>query len=103
MAKIDEGKTPEDEGKTPEEAAMDGKDPKDIAIGAALASAGGTSRTETELDAPPNIYVLGHMEGNIAVRLGWRHGMHVVSNSRFKFLKQDLGANVVDDESKYLF
>lgn len=63
----------------------------------------GTGRGRGKLDPAPSVTVLGIMDGNIAVRLGWKHGMHIVSNSRFKFMREDLEMNVVDDPEEYLF
>lgn len=60
-------------------------------------------RRPGKLDSVPKVTVLGHMNGNIALRLGWRHGMHVVSNSRFKFMREDLEMDITDDPEDYLF
>lgn len=57
----------------------------------------------SQLDPVPAVTVLGHMDGNIAVRLGWKHGMHVFSNSRFKFMREELEMNITDDPEEYLF
>lgn len=59
---------------------------------------------EAEGEHPvPTITVLGRMDGQIALRLGWRKGMVAISVSRFRFLRQDLGIDIQDDPSKYLF
>lgn len=54
-------------------------------------------------DPAPKITVLGFMDGQIAIRLGWRHGMSVVSQSRFRFLRDDLAMSVEDNQDDYLF
>jgi hypothetical protein len=54
-------------------------------------------------DPLPRIKVLGRMEGQIAVQLGWRKGMVAISNSRFRFLRDDLGMNIRDNPDEYLF
>lgn len=59
--------------------------------------------TNTELDPKPKIIVLGHMDGQVAARLGWRHGLSVISNSRFRFLKEELDFDVTDNRDDYLF
>lgn len=61
------------------------------------------ARALKELDDAPTVKVLGYMDGSIAVRLGWKHGMHVISNSRFKFMREDLDMNIVDEPDDYLF
>lgn len=59
-------------------------------------------RKNLPLDKAPTIMVIGFMDGQIAVRLGWRHGMSVVSRSRFRFMKEDLGMAVIDNPENYL-
>lgn len=61
------------------------------------------SRPVEKPDPAPKITVLGFMDGQIAIRLGWRHGMSVVSQSRFRFLRDDLGMEVIDNQDDYLF
>lgn len=61
------------------------------------------ARALKELDDAPTVKVLGYMDGSIAVRLGWKHGMHVISNSRFKFMREDLDMNIIDEPDDYLF
>lgn len=58
---------------------------------------------DNQPDPAPKITVLGFMDGQIAIRLGWRHGMSVVSQSRFRFLRDDLAMNVEDNQDDYLF
>jgi hypothetical protein len=58
---------------------------------------------ERELTDPPVVTVLGHMDGSVALRLGWKHGLHIVSNSRFRFMKEDLSMDVTDNKEDYLF
>lgn len=60
-------------------------------------------RRRNKLDPVPQVTVLGHMDGNIAIRLGWQHGMRVVSNSRFKFMREELEMDITDDPEEYLF
>ena len=60
-------------------------------------------RRRGQLDDVPTVTVLGYMDGNIALRLGWKHGMHVVSNSRFKFMREDLEMKILDNPDEYLF
>jgi len=55
------------------------------------------------LESAPKVTVLGYMNGNIALRLHWKHGMHVVSNSRFKFMREELEMAITDDPDEYLF
>jgi hypothetical protein len=64
---------------------------------------GSMPRKRNQLDPVPNVTVLGYMDGNIALRLGWRTGMRVVSNSRFKFMREELEMNIIDDPDEYLF
>jgi hypothetical protein len=64
---------------------------------------GSERRPGGKLDEAPVVTVLGIMDGNMAVRLGWKHGMHVISNQRFKFMKEDLELNVIDNPDEYLF
>lgn len=62
------------------------------------------SPEERELDPIPTVWVLGQMGGShVALRFGWAHGMHPVSNSRFKFMREELKLNIIDDAEKYLF
>lgn len=56
-----------------------------------------------DIDPAPKVTVLGYMDGNLALRLGWKHGMQIVSNSRFKFMRDDLGMDVTDNTDDYLF
>jgi hypothetical protein len=63
----------------------------------------GGQRRPRGLDPPPEITVLGIMDGNLAIRLHWKHGMHVISNSRFKFMREDLEVKINDDPENYLF
>ena len=63
----------------------------------------GGPRRPRGLDEPPEITVLGIMDGNLAIRLHWKHGMHVISNSRFKFMRDDLEVKINDDPENYLF
>lgn len=62
-----------------------------------------TRAADTQPDPKPKITVLGFMDGQIAIRLGWRHGMSVVSQSRFRFLRDDLDMEVIDNADDYLF
>ena len=62
-----------------------------------------TADPQRELDAPPKVVVLGHMENNVALRLGWKKGIQPVSLSRFKFLRDALGFEIEDTPEKYLF
>jgi hypothetical protein len=61
------------------------------------------TRRPGQLDPVPSVHVLGTMDGNIAVRLGWKHGMHVISNSRFKFMREELEMEITDNPDDYLF
>jgi hypothetical protein len=60
-------------------------------------------RSGGKLDDVPVVTVLGIMDGNMALRFGWKHGMHVISNQRFKFMKEDLELNIIDNPDEYLF
>lgn len=64
---------------------------------------GAAPRRRPQLDDAPTVIVLGLMDGNIAIKLGWRPGMRVVSNSRFKFMREELEMNIVDNPDEYLF
>ena len=63
----------------------------------------GQTRRRTKLDETPVVTVLGIMDGNIALRLHWKHGMHVISNQRFKFMRDELELKINDDPEEYLF
>ena len=54
-------------------------------------------------DPLPRITVLGHMDHQVALRLGWRQGMVAISQSRFKFLANELGMDILDQPENYLF
>jgi hypothetical protein len=56
-----------------------------------------------EQDPTPRVTVIGRMDGQIAVRLGWRKGMVAISLSRFRFLREDLGLDIYDSPEDYLF
>jgi hypothetical protein len=60
-------------------------------------------RGRNQLDDAPKVTVLGLMDGNIAIRIGWRRGMRVVSNQRFKFMREELEMDITDDPDEYLF
>jgi hypothetical protein len=55
------------------------------------------------VDPAPRLTVIGRTENQIALRLGWRPGMVTVSQSRFRFMRDDLGMNVTDEPENYLF
>lgn len=58
---------------------------------------------QPETAPAPKVTVLGYMDSQIAVRLGWKPGMLAISQSRFRFLRDDLGMDVTDDPAHYLF
>ena len=60
---------------------------------------------EDALNPVPCLTVLGHTAGGdqAAVRLGWRRGLITMSNSRLKFLREELEMKVVDNPDEYLF
>jgi len=111
MAKITDPKPPEqpEEGSSSQQTAQQNA-PEAKADGQATTqdehvheNAEEKARALKELDDAPVVKVLGYMDGSIAVRLGWKHGMHVISNSRFKFMREDLDMNILDDPDDYLF
>lgn len=57
-----------------------------------------------EISTPvPTVTVLGYMDSQIAIRLSWKSGMVAISQSRFRFLRDDLGLEVLDNQENYLF
>ena len=56
-----------------------------------------------KVDPTPRVTVLGRMDSQVALRLGWRQGMVAISVSRFKFLQNELGLDIRDDPEQYLF
>jgi len=114
MAKITDPKPPDqpEEGSDPPETAGEGTPEAKASEQTVMTKNERTHERENaeekaralkELDDAPVVKVLGYMDGSIAVRLGWKHGMHVVSNSRFKFMREDLDMNILDDPDDYLF
>lgn len=61
--------------------------------------------TTPDLEPVPCVFVLGHTTtgDNVAVSLAWKRGMTTVSNSRLKFMREELSMNIIDDPAKYLF
>jgi hypothetical protein len=53
--------------------------------------------------AAPSITVIGYMEKQVAIHRDWKPGMVVISPSRLRFLRDDLGIDVSDDPQNYLF
>lgn len=66
-------------------------------------SRNGDDRQEQQFDHAPKLTVIGIMDTQIAIRLAWRTGMVAISQSRFRFLRDDLGMEVTDDPEHYLF
>src|SRR5882757_7976842 len=55
------------------------------------------------LEPAPRLLVIGYMDSQVALRVGWRAGMLAISQSRFKFLRDELGMEVHDNPDDYLF
>jgi hypothetical protein len=94
MAKIQED--PEDEGtqeKVPEQREREHNADDDLE----------NVNKRSQIETAPTVRVIGYMDSQVAVRLGWRQGMVAVSQSRFKFMRDELQMDVQDEPKDYLF
>lgn len=55
------------------------------------------------LQERPKLTVLGELNGGVAIQLGWQHGLFTISQSRLRFLRDELGTEVTDNKRDYLF
>lgn len=57
---------------------------------------------DRDLAEVPWVEVLGRLDDSLAIRLGWAHGVRIVSGTRLRFLREELSVDVRDNPAGYI-